>query len=51
VAAGAVAINDDDRRLVVLGHGEDALRFRGEPRGPLSGPIVETIARKEPYAQ
>jgi hypothetical protein len=43
---GAVAINDDDRRLlVVLGRQGQAPRLWGEARGPLPAPIVEAISR------
>ena len=45
---GAVAINDDDRRLlVVLKAPGEAPRLWGDARGPLPAPIVEAISRAE----
>lgn len=43
----AVAINDDDRRLlVVMGGDGEVPRFWGDARGPLPAPIVEAIGKK-----
>lgn len=41
---GAVAISEDDRRLiVVLGHQGEPPRMWGDPRGALPAPIIEAI--------